>query len=212
MFKQIGSLSRIVPKNVTFPVNLSTLGPFKRDIFQKFNLRNFSLVETLKLQNRIKVEINLTTSEISTNPEHYKEKITLCLEKENYKGITELIKSLSEKQIALDTTDVNKIFGASYKTNRDLLEQTYEYILDTKIRLNSLSFYYLIMSALKYKGFNSAYNLFVEANLFNIPLNLTVCLTTLEHIAKEEDKEKRQEVRDFVFNHIHKHYQENDIE
>ena len=42
------------------------------------------------------------------------------------------------------------------------MDLVYEYIIDKNIEMDSMSFYYLIMSALKFDLFVKAYNLFVQ--------------------------------------------------
>lgn len=188
--------------------------------FLKSTFYNFSLIEKLKLKDKIEIAEEIVDTITFNNKDGYLEEFYFLLEKENYQNFILLfqkIKLSNNNEInntleALNIDAINKIFSFTYNKNREILELVYEYVLDKNIVMDSLSFYYLIFSALKYKGINSAYNLFVEATLFNIPLDLSVLTSLYSHISLIEDKELREKRKKFVDDHLVKFYNKVDIE
>jgi len=59
----------------------------------------------------------------------------------------------------------SSLISLIFEKNEKLIDIVYEYILDKNIEMDSMSFYYLIMSALNFNSFVKAYNLFVQVLL-----------------------------------------------
>ena len=62
----------------------------------------------------------------------------------------------------LTPEEANSVLSNVFNKNEKLVDQIYEYILDKNIEMDSMTFYYLILSALNFGSFVKAYNLFVQ--------------------------------------------------
>lgn len=194
-------------------MSFSSLFPYARkiQIFNNNNLRilrssyNYSTTESvMKLKEKIKV---VDSEEMGLqNAEQWAEQITFYLEKENFTCFNDSIEMISKKNIILNLNDMNKLLSLTYNKNRRSLEIIYNYIEENNIQLDSLSFYYLIMSALEYNKINCAYNLFVEASIFKVPQNLSVIIGLYSALIKKQDREKWRNYKLFIDNHLNEYY------
>jgi hypothetical protein len=133
------------------------------------------------------------------------------LEKDNYKNFEDSMRYVDSKSIFLNTNEINKILSLVYNKNRKSVDILTTYINDKNIKLDTFSFHYLILSALKYKDFKIAYDLFVESSILGIVQNLTVISALLTSISKMP-KEDLDRYKTFIFSHCEKYFTADDIE
>ena len=167
--------------------------------------KNFSIVEQIKLSNRIKL---VDISEIlEDSTEFAMEQLQFYLNKDNFKSFLEDFENYSQKGIFFNLDSLNTLMGLSYTKNFKTIQTLQEYIFDKNIRLDSLGYSYIILSTLKHKGFDKAYNLFIEASIFGIQQNLTIIVTLLSDIEKANKLEKNKCIN-FIFHHLQTFYSE----
>lgn len=117
--------------------------------------------------------------------------------------------------ITFDEDSINNFLGFSYYKNFKIIEILQEYIFENNLRFNSIGYCYVILSTLKNKGFNKAFSVFTEASIFGIQQNLTVIVVLISAIRKNQSNFNEIEMNknlNFIFNHLHKHYNEEVIE
>lgn len=168
---------------------------------------------TLDMNQMIKDRIRLVDiKEVGIDtPENWSEQIVYRLERENFQNLPESIKYISDKNIILNIDDINKMLSLVYNKNSKSVELIRNYVNEKNIHLDSISFHYLILSALKYQTFNEAYDLFVESSISGITQNLTVITALLKALSKLETQEI-QKYKSFIMGHCEKYFTKEDIE
>jgi hypothetical protein len=177
----------------------------------KFSFRNLST--NLDLNHMIKERIRIVDVDevgIDTS-ENWTEQIVFRLEKENFQNFPESIKYLSDKNIILNVNEINKILSLIFNKNNKSIDILKEYINEKNITLDSISFHYLILSALKFKSFNDAYDLFVESSITGISQNLSVITALLKALSKMGSDDIAK-YKGFIVAHYEKYYTKDDIE
>lgn len=165
--------------------------------------KNFSIVEKIKLSEKIKlVDISEVINE---STEFAFDQLQFYLSKENFKKFIEDFQSYSQKGIVFDLNSLNVLMGGCYSKNFKAIELIQDYIYEKSIRLDSLGYTYLILAILKNQGFEKAYNLFIEASIFGIQQNLTVIVSLLSEIDNAKVVEKNKCIN-FILHHIQKFY------
>jgi hypothetical protein len=167
-------------------------------------------VDNLKLiRDRIKL-VDIDEVGIDT-VEHWTDQITYFLEKENFKRFEESIRYLRNKNVPLTVNEINKFLPHIYNKSAKSMDLLIDYINEKNIRPDSVSYHFLILSALKFKSFKEAYDLFVESSIFGITQNLTVVTCLLISLSKlpKHDWEK---YKPMIENHYEKYYTKEDIE
>lgn len=96
----------------------------------------------------------------------------------------------------------------SNKLNNNLLVITaiHEYIIANQILMNTVSLNYFINTYLEIKGFNSAYNLLVEASLLNIMVDYTSLIALYFNIFKITNFKVRTKCKYFIENYVLRNY------
>ena len=199
-------------------INLSYAKSFVK--INNFNLRNekaksngllkisnqtFSIVESIKLQDKIRL---VDISDVIENSTEFAfEQLQFYLSKENFKSFIEDFQNYSQKGIILDIDKLNVLMGSSYTKNFKIIELIQEYIFEKNIRLDSLGYNYVILAMLKNVGFEKAYNLFIEASIFGVQQNLNVIVSLLSEIDNSDVCDKNQCIN-FILHHLLKFYSE----
>lgn len=178
--------------------------------FYKSTVRYFSLIEKLNFTNNIQI-LDLQESDVK-NEAKWMELLTFYLEKDRHSKFFETLEFIINKNVQFSGENVNKILSKVYNKSIKSVDSLYEYILDNEIQLDSFGFYYLIMSNLKYRGFSSAYSIFVQANLFQVPQNLTVIVALYSELYNEETIQDRFLCKTFIDSHVEKYYSKEVIE
>ena len=162
-----------------------------------------------QIKDRIKIvdvdEVGIDTSE------NWTDKMVYYLEKDNYKNFEDSMRYVSSKAIILNTDEINKILSLVYNKNRKSVDFLTSYINEQNIKLDTFSFHYLILSALKIKDFKFAYDIFVQSCILGIVQNLTVISALLTSISKLE-KEEIDNYKIFIFNQCERYFTAEDIE
>jgi hypothetical protein len=185
-----------------------------KSIFRMFtktpNFRNFC---TLDMNQMIKDRIRLVDIEevgIDT-AENWTEQIVYRLERENFQSFPDSIKYVSDKNIILNVNEINKILSLMFNKSSQSIDLLRNYINDKNIVLDSISFHYLILSALKYKTFKDAYDLFVESSISGITQNLTVITALLKALSKIDSPDAAK-YKSFITNHCEQYFTKEDLE
>jgi hypothetical protein len=171
--------------------------------------KQFSVIERMKLKEKIQM---VNVSEKETSRDLWGDMIYVSLEKESINKFFDNIKIVSSGDIILALKDINKILSLLYNKNNKAVEILYEYIQDKEIQLDAMSYYYLIMSSIHFKKINLAFHYFFQANMFNIPQNLTVIIALLKEIEKVEKKEIKRNFMTLIKNHIDTFYNSSEIQ
>lgn len=175
--------------------------------FKFINLikHNFSIVEKIKLQDKIRL-VDIT--EVLENSSEYAfEQLQFYLTKENFKSFIEDFQNYSQKGVVLELDKLNILMGMIYTKNFKIIELIQEYIFEKNIRLDSLGYNYVILATLKNIGFEKAYNLFIEASIFGIQQNLNVIVSLLSEIDNSDVSDKNKCIN-FILHHLQKFYSE----
>ncbi len=176
-----------------------------KSIFKCLSKQNFSVVEKIKLQEKIRL-VNIT--EVLENSSEYAfDQLQFYLTKENHKSFIEDFQNFSEKGVLLDLDKLNILMGMTFTKNFKIIELIQEYIFEKNIRLDSLGYNYVILATLKNIGFEKAYNLFIEASIFGIQQNLNVIVSLLSQIDNSDVSDKNQCIN-FILHHLQKFYSE----
>lgn len=195
------SFSSMIISNFNTTNNKTT----KSTSFFKFSNLPFSVVENIKLQDKIRL---VDISEVIENSTEFAfEQLQFYLNKENFKSFIEDFHNYSQKGIVLDIDKLNVLMGLSYTKNFKIIELIQEYIFEKNIRLDSLGYNYVILATLKNIGFEKAYNLFIEASIFGVQQNLNVVVSLLSEIDNGEVSDKNQCIN-FILHHLQKFYSE----
>jgi hypothetical protein len=191
VFKNTRSLFRFVPKIPAYRF-FSTTFEIDRMIKERIRLVDID-------------EVGIDTAE------NWTEQILYKLEKENFQQFPDSINYLSNKNIILNVDEINKILSLIFNKNSKSIDLLKEYINEKNIRLDAISYHYLILSALKYKTFKDAYNLFEESSISGISQNLTVITALLKALTKVEGEDVAK-YKTFIMSHSEKYYTKEDTE
>jgi hypothetical protein len=211
---QIIQINKLIKSNFSFKsgsnifTNSSIMNTYT--YFNKNNFKNFSSnSEHLKLKDKIKV---VDSDEISDDKEDWGEILSLNLEKENYMKFSENFKYISKKGIVLNLSEINKILSCVYNKNIKVLDTIYNYVCDKNIILDSISYYYLILSYLQFKNFQSAFEFFFQASMLGVPQNLSVIIAMYREINNLESDEEKVKFTAILEEHVKKYYSNEVIE
>lgn len=170
----------------------------------KNNFKHFSSShEHLKLKDKIQV---VDIAEISDEKEDWGDILSLNLEKENYMKFYENFKYVTNKGIVLNMSEINKILSCAYNKNIKVLDTVYNYVCEKNIILDSVSYYYLIMSYLQFKNFQSAFEFFFQASMLGVPQNLSVIISMYKEISILESDEEKVKFTAIMDEHVKKYY------
>jgi hypothetical protein len=211
---QIIQINKLIKSNFSFKsgsnifTNSSIMNTYT--YLNKNNFKNFSSnSEHLKLKDKIKV---VDSDEISDDKEDWGEILSLNLEKENYMKFSENFKYISKKGIVLNLSEINKILSCVYNKNIKVLDTIYNYVCDKNIILDSISYYYLILSYLQFKNFQSAFEFFFQASMLGVPQNLSVIIAMYREINNLESDEEKVKFTAILEEHVKKYYSNEAIE
>ncbi len=176
----------------------------------KYKFKHFSSsFEHLKLKDKIQV---VDVDEISDEKEDWGDILSLNLEKENYLKFHENFKYITKKGIILNLLEINKILSCVYNKNIKVLDTVYNYVCDKNIILDSVSYYYLILSYLQFKNFQSAFEFFFQASMLGVPQNLSVIISMYKEINVLESDEEKVKFSAIIDEHVKKYYNSEVIE
>lgn len=171
--------------------------------------RTFSIAEKIKLKNRISL---IDVDDVETSKDQWGELICVSLEKENIRKFFKHIEAITKSNIILNSKYINKIFSLIYNKNPKAVQKLYDYIDEKSIPIDSLSYYFLIMSAIQNKKTNLAFNFLLQASLFQTPMNLTVILSLFQQIEKTKETDPYRKVyMSIIDGHINKFYKRSEI-
>jgi hypothetical protein len=200
-----------------FRFNFSRYKFTAQDSFMIRYFSNSSMINfyTLKLKKftSLKERVKLVESnEINDEKEDWGEILALNLEKENTTKFYEHIKYISKKNINLTCSDINKLLSFAYNKNSKVVDKIYNHVIDNSIQLDSISYNYMILSALQFKNFHSAFYFFIEASIFNIPQNLTVIIALYKDLYTFGNEEDREKYSTIIDTHVKKFYSNDVVE
>jgi hypothetical protein len=155
------------------------------------------------LKEKIKV---VNADEVSDDKEDWGEIIALNLEKENYSKFYENLKYISNKGVVLSLSEINKLLSFVYNKNIKVTDTIYNYVCDKNILLDSVSYYYMIMSYLQFKSFNLAFEFFFQASMLGVPQNLSVIIAMYKEINNLENDEDRVKFTAILEESVKKYY------
>ena len=193
-------------KNFTSNKNKAYVKNFSS--FYKYKFEFFSSVKT-KLIDKIKI---LNSNEINDFNEDWGEILAITLEKDSNEKFNNYLEYINNKAILLSCSDINRLLSIVYNKNSKILDKIHKYILGNNIQLDSISYNYLILNALQYRGFLPAYNLFLEASIYDITQNLSVIIALYKDLfllVPEDEREK------YYFNleaHVKKYFNNDVVE
>lgn len=184
------------------------------------NFRNFSITSQADLDQKLKCLSKL--SEMVS----YKEKKTTNNMEDTIIEINTLIQK-NKRTVADQVFDklvadccvngsiikldfLNTLLRSSFKINTGFQVKIHNYIISTKQEMNSHTIYYLIDFYLDYKGFNSAYNILVEASLLNINVDFNTVLSLYIKLEKVQDLKIRKSCKYFLENYVGRCFGEDD--
>lgn len=155
------------------------------------------------MKEKIKV---VNADEVSDDKEDWGEIIALNLEKENYSKFYENLKYISNKGVVLSLSEINKLLSFVYNKNIKVTDTIYNYVCDKNILLDSVSYYYMIMSYLQFKSFNLAFEFFFQASMLGVPQNLSVIIAMYKEINNLENDEDRVKFTAILEESVKKYY------
>jgi predicted Zn-dependent protease len=202
--------------------NYSTLNAFIKNFqFANISKKNYSEIKHGISKNEdnfdnmklIKEKIKLVDiDEVGIDTvEHWTDQIVYFLDKENFKKFEESTRYLKRKNVPLTVNEINKFLPLIYNKSSKSVDILVEYIREKNLKLDSIAYHYLILSALKFKTFAHAFDLFVEASIFGVVQNLTVITSLLVNISKMP-KDECEKYKSMVEGHYEKYYTKEDIE
>lgn len=165
------------------------------------NSKGFS--EKVKLKDRIKL---IDYEEMEIEKEQWGELLSASVEKENLTKFHEQINYIKQKKIPLTTQEINKILQIIYTKYPKEVDLLHDWIDDNNLQMDSITYHFLIMSSIKFKGFNSAFNLFFRAHLFNIPQNLSVIIALCKELSNLKNTSEKMKYKNFIQIHVRKYY------
>jgi len=148
----------------------------------------------------------VNADEVSDDKEDWGEIIALNLEKENYSKFYENLKYISNKGVVLSLSEINKLLSFVYNKNIKVTDTIYNYVCDKNILLDSVSYYYMIMSYLQFKSFNLAFEFFFQASMLGVPQNLSVIIAMYKEINNLENDEDRVKFTAILEESVKKYY------
>jgi hypothetical protein len=180
--------------------------------FNCLSLRRYSVLENLKLKDKFK----LVDSEEIESENDIGEKLIFILNKGNMTQFFETMKFIIDKKFKLELPHINKILSFIYNKNQKAVEDLHFYLKENKIPLDSLTYHYLIFSALHFKGINTAYNLFVEASLSDNSMDLSLVISLYNEIMSSElqssSENDRTKCKNFIEAHVEKYFSQEGTE
>lgn len=163
--------------------------------------RSFS--EKVKLKDRIKL---IDFDEMEIENEQWGELLVTSVEKENIARFYEQIDYIKQKKIMLKITEINKILQIVYNKYPKAVDILHDWIDDNNIQMDSITYHYLTMSALKFKGLNYAFNLLFRAHLFGTPQNLSIIINLCKEMNKMKNSNERMKYKNFLQIHVKRFY------
>ncbi len=156
-------------------------------------------------------KITYTDKEISLNKSYYISKIITSIDKGNSKNAIAEFKSLKQDKLLLTIDDINNILTEAFSRKTtlnqiELFNELQNYIIDKQIIMNILTVNILMSISLEYKGFNSAYNILVEASLLNTPVDLSSLMSLYLKLQQVENIKVKQKCKAFISGYILKKY------
>ena len=168
-------------------------------ILFKNYIKSFS--EKVKLKDRIKL---VDYDDMEIEKEQWGELLTTSVEKENISRFYDQIEYIRQKKISLTIAEINKILQIIYTKYPQAVDLLHDWVDDHNLQMDSITYHFLIMSAIKFKGYRNAFNLFFRAHLFNIPQNLSVIITLCKNLNGVKNATEKMKYKNFIQIHVKK--------
>lgn len=140
--------------------------------------------------------------------------ISKLIQKNKIKGaeqaFDELVSYCSINGSVISLDYLNALLRSCFKINTGFQIKIHNYIIATKQEMNSQTIYYLSDFYLDYKGFNSAYNILVEASLLNINVDFNTIISLYTKLDKVQDPKIRKSCKYFIENYVGRCFGEED--
>jgi len=157
--------------------------------------------EKIKLKDRIKL---VDYDDMEIEKEQWGELLATSVEKENISRFYDQLEYMKQKKILLTIAEINKILQIIYIKYPQAVDLLHDWIDDNNLQMDSITYHFLIMSAIKFKGYRNAFNLFFRAHLFNIPQNLSVIITLSKNLNVIKNATEKMKYKNFIQIHVKK--------